>query len=87
MLSRLLHNQPYTHVLHLPHRRQQRMNMGYCCGCCLPKVITPKTGEAFLKLRLKDQAASLQLLDDDPNLKGMCTCCIQQADGCRVGGS
>jgi hypothetical protein len=34
------------------------------------QVITPTTGEAFLKLRLKDQAGSLQLLDDDPNLKG-----------------
>lgn len=34
------------------------------------QVITPKTGEAFLKLRLKDQAAALKLLDDDLNLKG-----------------
>ena len=36
----------------------------------MTQVITPKTGEAFLKLRLKDQAAALKLLDDDPNLKG-----------------
>lgn len=33
-------------------------------------MITPTTGEAFLKLRLKDQAAAIKLLDDDPNLKG-----------------
>jgi len=38
------------------------------------QVITPKTGEAFLKLRLKDQAAALKLLDDDPNLKGRPLC-------------
>lgn len=37
-------------------------------------MITPSTGEAFLKLRLKDQAAALKLLDDDPNLKGVCSC-------------
>ncbi|WIA41438.1 hypothetical protein OEZ86_005018 [Tetradesmus obliquus] len=34
-------------------------------------VITPSTGEAFLKLRLKDQAAALKLLDDDPALKDL----------------
>ena len=38
--------------------------------CVCLQVITPKTGETFLKLRLKDQAHALKLLDDDPNLKG-----------------
>jgi hypothetical protein len=35
------------------------------------QVITPSTGQAFLKLRLKDQAAALQLLDSDPALKDL----------------
>jgi hypothetical protein len=37
----------------------------------LLQVITPSTGQAFLKLRLKDQAAALQLLDSDPALKDL----------------
>lgn len=44
---------------------------------CVTQVITPKTGEAFLKLRLKDQSAALKLLDDDPNLKGRCYACAK----------
>jgi hypothetical protein len=45
------------------------------------QVITPQTGEAFLKLRLKDQAAALKLLDDDPNLKGGFLWCVQGSVG------
>lgn len=36
-----------------------------------PQVISPNTGQAFLKLRLKDQAAALHLLDTDPALKDL----------------
>lgn len=35
------------------------------------QVIGPGAGEAFLKLRLKDQAAALHLLDTDPALAGL----------------
>lgn len=34
-------------------------------------MITSNTGEAFLKLRLKDQAAAIQVLDTDPALKDL----------------
>ncbi|WIA21141.1 hypothetical protein OEZ85_005452 [Tetradesmus obliquus] len=42
-----------------------------CKRIIVNQVITPSTGEAFLKLRLKDQAAALKLLDDDPALKDL----------------
>ena len=35
------------------------------------QVIGTKSGETFLKLRLKDQAAALKLLDDDPALRDL----------------
>jgi hypothetical protein len=35
------------------------------------QLIDDRSGEAFLRLRLKDQAASLKLLEEDPNLRGL----------------
>eukprot|EP00775_Hariotina_reticulata_P006182 gene6182-6420_t len=42
-----------------------------CKRIIVNQVITASTGEAFLKLRLKDQAAALKLLDEDPALQGL----------------
>eukprot|EP00879_Flechtneria_rotunda_P015872 GHRR01016599.1.p1 GENE.GHRR01016599.1~~GHRR01016599.1.p1 ORF type:complete len:577 (+),score=165.56 GHRR01016599.1:1133-2863(+) len=42
-----------------------------CKRIIVNQVITPNTGHAFLKLRLKDQQAALSLLDSDPALKDL----------------
>lgn len=42
-----------------------------CKRIVVNQLITESSGETFLKLRLKDQAASLKLLAEDPALKGL----------------
>ncbi|KAI8464935.1 MAG: anion-transporting ATPase-like domain-containing protein [Monoraphidium minutum] len=51
-----------------------------CKRIVVNQLIDDKSGESFLKLRLKDQAAALKLLEDDPALKGLkqarVACCV-----------
>ncbi|KAF8054880.1 ARSA1 [Scenedesmus sp. PABB004] len=42
-----------------------------CKRIVVNQLLRPDTGAAFLKLRLKDQAAALHLLDTDPALAGL----------------
>lgn len=42
-----------------------------CKRIIVNQVIGPNMGDAFIRLRLKDQAAALQLLRDDPALDGL----------------
>ncbi|GBF93888.1 ATPase [Raphidocelis subcapitata] len=42
-----------------------------CKRLVVNQLIGERSGEAFLKLRLKDQAAALKLLGDDPALQGL----------------
>ena len=51
------------------------------------QVIGPGMGEAFLKLKLKDQARSMQLLASDPELSHLRTlqvCCPTHASCCTT---
>ena len=46
-----------------------------CKRLVVNQLVDDKSGEAFLKLRLKDQSAALKLLADDSALKGLQQVC------------